>query len=102
MYSEELIERAFKVVEESFSQNFKGCTLKLLQYDEVVENRFADIIMDYATEKGQELIVILSSFETDENGGDGSLNPNDTYTDYQWHLVRSEDKKSWELISWGY
>lgn len=39
----------------------------------------------YHKEKNQELIVLLSTFDTDENGGDGSFNPNDTYTNWQWH-----------------
>lgn len=56
----------------------------------------------YHKEKNQELIVLLSTFDTDENGGDGSFNPNDTYTNWQWHLVRTADEKSWEIIGWGY
>lgn len=28
-----------------------------------------------------EVIVLLSAFDVDESGGDGSLNPNSTYTD---------------------
>ena len=55
----------------------------------------------YHKEKNQELIVLLSTFDTDENGGDGSFNPNDTYTNWQWHLVRTADEKSWKIIGWG-
>ena len=102
LYDEELIKEAYNEIEKTFAREFAGCTLKQLRYDEKVENRFADAIMEYATENKQELIIILSSFETDDNGGNGGLNPNDTYTDWQWHLVRSEDKNSWKLISWGY
>lgn len=56
----------------------------------------------YHKEKNQELIVLLSTFDTDENGGDSSFNPNDTYTNWQWHWVRTADEKSWEIIGWGY
>ena len=56
----------------------------------------------YHKEKNQELIVLLSTFDTDENGGDGIFNPNDTYTNWQWHWVRTADEKSWEIIGWGY
>ena len=90
------------MVEQKFANEFEGCTLTELRYDEEVENRFADEIARYATEENQELIVLLSTFNTDEKGGDGSFNPNDTYTNFQWHLVRTADKKSWEIISWGY
>ena len=50
----------------------------------------------------QELIVVLLTFDTDEKGGDGGGNPNATYTNWQWHLVKTKDKKNWEIISWGY
>ncbi|MBQ8930193.1 MAG: hypothetical protein IJ052_07330 [Oscillospiraceae bacterium] len=52
--------------------------------------------------ENKELIVVLSTFETDSKGGTGSLNPNETYTDWQWRLVRTENMKSWELVDWGY
>ena len=68
----------------------------------VVENRFAEEIEKYHKENNQELIVVLSTFDTDEKGGDGEFNPNDTYTNWQWHLVKTADKKSWDIINWGY
>lgn len=102
LYNEDLINEAFNVIEKEFAINFKGCTLKELRYDDEVENRFADEMMKYADEEGRELIIVLSTFDTDGKGGDGSLNPNETYTDWQWHLVRTKDKKGWELIDWGY
>lgn len=80
----------------------EACTLTELRYDEEVENRFAEEIEKYHKEKNQELIVLLSTFNTDGKSGDGSFNPNDTYTNWQWHLVRTADKKSWEIIGWGY
>ena len=53
-------------------------------------------------ENNQELIVVLLTFDTDEKGGDGEVNPNATYTNWQWHLEKTKDKKNWEIISWGY
>lgn len=102
LYSEELINEAFNIIEKEFTKSFKGCTLKELRYDDAVENRFAEEIARYATVENKELIVVLSTFETDSKGGDGSLNPNETYTDWQWRLVRTENMKSWELVDWGY
>ena len=53
-------------------------------------------------ENNQELIVVLLTFDTDEKtGGDGGVNPNATYTNWQWHLVKTKDKKNWEIISLG-
>ena len=101
-YSESLINEAFDVIEKKFAKDFKGCTLTELRYDEDVENRFAEEIEKYHKENNQELIVVLSTFDTDEKGGDGGFNPNDTYTNWQWHLVKTADKKSWDIINWGY
>ena len=53
-------------------------------------------------ENNQELIVVLLTFDTDEKGGDGSFNYNDTYDNWQWYLVKTADKKSWKIINWGY
>ncbi len=101
-YDDNLIKEACRVVEQKFSEEFEGCTLTELRYDAEVENRFADEISRYAAENNQELIVLLSTFHTDKKGGDGSFNPNDTYTNWQWHLVRTEDTNSWEVIGCGY
>ena len=102
LYGEDLINKAYDVIEKEFAKEFDGCTLTELRYDAEVENKFADEIMRYATEYDQELIIVVSTFNTDEKGGDGGFNLNDTYTNWQWHLVRTEDKTSWEIISWGY
>lgn len=69
LYSENLINKACRVVENKFSEDFEGCTLTELRYDVEVENRFAEEIERYHKEKDQELIVLLSTFNTDEKGG---------------------------------
>lgn len=102
LYGENSINEAFDVIEKKFAKDFEGCTLTVLRYDEDVENRFAEEIEKYHKENNQELIVVLSTFDTDEKGGDGGFNPSDTYTNWQWHLVKTADKKNWEVISWGY
>ena len=102
LYGENSINEAFDVIEKKFAKDFEGCTLTELRYDEDVENRFTEEIEKYHKENNQELIVVLSAFDTDEKGGDGEVNPNATYTNWQWHLVKTKDKKNWEIISWGY
>ena len=102
LYGENSINEAFDVIEKKFAKDFEGCTLTELRYDEDVENRFAEEIEKYHKENNQELIVVLSTFDTDEKGGDCGFNPNDTYTNWQWHLVKTADKKSWDIINWGY
>lgn len=102
LYDENSINEAFDIIEKKFAKDFEGCTLTELRYDEDVENKFAEEIEKYHKENNQELIVVLSTFDTDEKGGDGGVNPNATYTNWQWHLVKTKDKKNWEIISWGY
>ena len=102
LYGENSINEAFDVIEKKFAKDFEGCTLTELLYDEDVENRFAEEIEKYQKENNQELIVVLSTFDTDEKGGDGGFNPNDTYANWQWYLVKTADKKSWKIINWGY
>lgn len=102
LYGENSINEAFDVIEKKFAKDFEGCTLTELRYDKDVENRFAEEIEKYHKENNQELIVVLLTFDTDEKGGDGGVNPNATYTNWQWNLVKTKDKKNWEIISWGY
>ena len=75
LYGENSIKEAFDVIEKKFAKDFEGCTLTELRYDEDVENRFAEEIEKYHKENNQELIVVLSTFDTDEKGGDGGFNP---------------------------
>ena len=102
LYGENSINEAFDVIEEKFTKDFGGCTLTELRYDEDVENEFAKEIENYHIENNQELIVVLSTFDTDKNAGNNGFNPNDTYTNWKWYLVKAADKKSWEIINWGY
>ena len=102
LYGENSINEAFDVREKKFAKDFEDCTLTELRYDEDVENRFAEEIEKYHKENNQELIVVLSTFDTDEKGGDGGFNPNDTYVNWQWYLVKTAEKKSWEIINRGY
>ena len=102
LYGENSINEAFDVIEKKFAKDFEGCTLTELRYDKDVENRFAEEIEKYHKDNNQELIVVLSTFNTDEKGGDGSFNSNDTYDNWQWYLVKTADKKSWKIINWGY
>ena len=70
LYGENSINEAFDVIEKKFAKDFEGCTLTELRYDKDVENRFAEEIEKYHKENNQELIVVLSTFNTDEKGGD--------------------------------
>ena len=82
-----------------FETEFKGCTLTQLCYP---GDASADLFTEWAEEcEADEAIVLYSSFDTDASGGDGSLEPNTTYDDFQWILVR-DNGGTWEVKTYGY
>lgn len=100
VYSEKDIERAMATAKRQFKFDFKGCTLTDLWYDEEISLSSAS---SWASQyNADEAIVLLSNFDVGSSGGDGSLNPNDTYSDWQWILVRNKGSQNWELKTWGY
>lgn len=98
IYSQEDIQRAMNIVMNYFNKEFKGCDLTALWYDEEVsEKQSAEWAIQYEAE---DAIVLLSNFDVDASGGDGSFNPNSTYNNWKWILVRN--CVDWELKTWGY
>lgn len=99
VYSEAEIEAAMKIVLDHFDCEFTGCTLTRLSYE---EEKSAKASGEWAAQyEADEAIVLYSSFDVDDSGGDGSLNPNSTYDHWQWILTRSDGGK-WTLQTWGY
>lgn len=99
VYSRAEIGRAMNVVIRYFKSGFEGCTLTELEYDEEISQKYSeDWVEKYNADEG---IVFISSFQVDATGGDGSLEPNSTYKNYQWVLTRS-GITGWKLQSWGY
>lgn len=99
IYSEEEIEEAIEVVKKYFRSEFSGCTLTGITYagDDKISS-----YEDWATRNdGDEVIVLISSFDVDASGGDGSLNPNSTYSNWNWILVRKNGEK-WQHVDHGY
>lgn len=95
-YSEAEIDDAMDVVEAHFKKNFDGCKLLNLEYD---EEKTADKAAREMSRSGQETIILLSSFRV-EDAGDGSFTPDQTYTDYEWTLVKTFF--GWKLKDNGY
>lgn len=102
LYDEKLIGAAFDVVEQKFSEGFAGCTLLELRYDADVENKYGDETMRYWQEHQQELLILESSFRTDGTVAGSGFTPDQTYNNWQWQLVRTENGTDWEIIGWGY
>ena len=99
IYSEEEIEEAIEVVKKYFRLEFSGCTLTEITYagdDKILSYE------DWATRNdADEVIVLISSFDVDASGGDGSLNPNSTYSNWSWILARRNGEK-WQHVDHGY
>ena len=99
IYSDAEIENAIDVAIDYFEKNFEGCTLTEITYlgDDELDNwqEFAE------RNNADDVIVLVSSFDVDASGGDGSLNPNSTYTNWKWVLVRTNGGK-WEHVDHGY
>lgn len=104
-FNEKEVKAAIDTVKNEF--DFEGCTLKKLWYDEEES--------DYATSaylgtgrgsinkvEPENVIVVLSEFDVDSAGGDGAFEPNSTYADWQFILIRDDKKDDWKIDSWGY
>ena len=100
MYSQEDISSAIEVIKKDFKSSvWKGCTLTEIYYagDEISKNH-----KDWADRNdADEVLVLLSSFDVDSSGGDGSLAPNNTYVDWKWILVRKNDGQ-WKHVDHGH
>lgn len=102
IYTEEDIESAIDVVFAYFKENFSGCTLNEIGYagDERTE-RESGYYLNIEGIEADEIIVLVSSFDVDSSGGDGSLEPNETYEGWSWLLVRKKNGK-WRHYTHGY
>ena len=99
IYSQEDINAAIDTIKKEFMMNWGGCTLTEIYYagDDSSKDH-----QDWADRNNaDEVIVLLSSFDVDSSGGDGSLNPNSTYSDWKWILVRRDGGK-WQHVDHGY
>ena len=99
IYTQREIEDMMDVVEQTFRREFKGCTMTKLEYDEEYSLKQRD---EWAQQyQAEEAAVLRSSFDVDGRGGDGSLNPNSSYTKWLWILTRT-GSGDWILQTWGY
>lgn len=97
LYTELEIKRAMNKVMGFFKAEFDGCTLTELRYD---EEKVAERQRAWKEDYGSEAIILFATFDVDETGGDGSLEPNSTYTRYKWLLTKT--MFGWEIRDWGY
>lgn len=98
-YTDREIREAINTVKRYFKKEFDDCTLTQIAYLGDEGNKvYAD---DAARYDADEVIVLVSSFDVGPSGGDGSLEPNGTYTKWKWILVRDRGG-SWRHVDHGY
>ena len=98
-YSKKEIASAIDTIKDEFKKEWSGCTLTKIYY---AGDDISAQYQDWADRNNaDEVIVLLSSFDVDSSGGDGSLNPNGTYDNWNWILVRSGNGK-WKHVDHGY
>lgn len=99
VYSTADIHDAMDVVRTYFRRHFDGCTMTAIGY---IGDEKQKMMEEYALQYGvDEVIVLVADFATGPSGGDGSLNPDNTYRNYKWILLRDQDG-SWSHADHGY
>ena len=99
IYTDEEIASAIDTTIDYFEDGFSGCTLTEISY---VGDENLDKYTSYLERfDADDVIAFTSSFDVDSTGGDGSINPNQTYTGWNWILVRTTDG-NWTHVDHGY
>ena len=99
IYTDWEISKAVDVAVRYFEKEFDGCTLLEIGY---VGDQDGKEFIERANQYGvDEVIILVSSFAVGPEGGDGSLNPNDTYRNWKWILGRTNGGQ-WRHLDHGY
>lgn len=101
IYSEEDINEAIDVIEKYFAENFDGCRLEKIAYAGDETTKLESQYQSEHSENHKEIIVLISDFYVYPKGGDGSLNTDYTYTNWNWILERTPNG-NWEHKDHGY
>ena len=99
IYSQEDISLAISTITEEFKKEWNGCTLTEIYYaGDDVSAEYQDWAERY---NADEVIVLLSSFDTDSPAGNSGLNSDFTYKNWNWILVRTAGGE-WKHVDHGY
>ena len=104
-FSKGEIENSIQCVESNFS--FPAATLTKIWYDEEKSNDLVDLYLENGNGstngvKAENVIILLSNFDVDGSGENPVLNPNSTYSDYKWILIRDSKDSAWKIDDLGY
>lgn len=98
IYTDNEIQAAIDVAIRYFQGRFEGCTLNEITYigDSELEKYYK-----YADNDGEDVIVLVSSFDVAYFGAESTFNPGSTYNNWNWILVR-ENGGEWKHVDHGY
>jgi hypothetical protein len=105
-FSVKEINEALDCVKTKF-KDFKGCNLTKLWYDESKSNKSIEVYLKYGKgstngAKAENVIVLFSNFDVGSSGVKQGFNPNSTYSNWNWILIRGTEKDKWRIDDWGY
>lgn len=79
-------------------EGFEGCTMSSIEY---AGDEAAKAEAEYRKCDPKDVIVLTSTFKTGDQEEVGPLEPNTTYSDYKWIIIRDESGK-WIHEDHGY
>ena len=104
-FSKEEIDNAVDCLKISF--DFEACTLTKIYYNEEISNTAVENYLQFGNGsenkvKAENVIVLLSDFDVDNSGDNPVLNPGESYTNYNWILIRDDKNSNWKVDDWGF
>lgn len=104
-FSKEEIDNAVDCLKRSF--DFEACTLTKIYYNEEISNTAVEDYLQFGNGsvnkvKAENVIVLLSDFDVDNSGDNPVLNPGETYTNYNWILIRDDKNSDWKVDDCGF
>ena len=104
-FSKEEIDNAVDCLKRSF--DFEACTLTKIYYNEEISNTAVEDYLQFGNGsvnkvKAENVIVLLSDFDVDNSGNNPVLNPGETYTNYNWILIKDDKNSDWKVDDCGF
>ena len=105
-FTERELNEAIDAVKRKF-RGFDGCEMTELWYSEKDSIKTIEGYLNSGGGSGksikkENIVVLFSNFTVDSSGADHGFNPNSTYTDWDWILVRNSLTNNWRVVDWGY
>ena len=92
------LEGAKQIAADFFAENFEGCIMNTLEYDDTYsKEEYTQIAESYGAE---EAVIFTSSFYVPQDCENMTLNPGMTYEDYTYTLTRSAGQ-DWVIQTCG-